>query len=102
MLSSSVGKEKLPANIDAPDDTITNRQIYHAPGMSSSTYYRRTMQDDFPNADELHKIADRFCLSFPDLQVRLGFVTREDLEGYVGAHRLSIAPAARTHAHSGS
>jgi hypothetical protein len=102
VLSSSVGKEKLLANIGAPDDTITNRQIYHALGMSSSTYYRRTMQDDFPNADELHKIADKFCLSFPDLQVRLGFVTREDLEGYVGAYRLSIAPIERSHARLGS
>jgi hypothetical protein len=41
-------------------------------------------------------------LSFPDLQVRLGFVTREDLEGYVGAYRLSIAPIERSHARLGS
>jgi hypothetical protein len=43
------------------DGRITNRQIYHKLGLSSSTYYRRTMQDDFPNADELHKLADKFC-----------------------------------------
>jgi hypothetical protein len=81
------------------DGRITNRQIYQALGMSSSTYYRRNRQDDYPNADELHKIADRFRLSFTDLQVRLGFVTREDLEGYIGTERLSIAPAPGKHAH---
>jgi len=63
--------------------------------MSSSGYYRRVKQDDFPNADELHKLADRFHLSFPDLQVRLGFVTREDLECYIGSKAVSIAT--RTH-----
>jgi hypothetical protein len=31
-------------------------------------------------------------LSFTDLQVRLGFVTREDVEGYISATRLAIAP----------
>jgi hypothetical protein len=61
--------------------------------ISSSRYYRRVKQDDFPNADELHRIADTFGLNFTDLQVRLGFVTREDLEGYVGRERLSIAAA---------
>jgi hypothetical protein len=75
------------------DGHFTNQQIYQALGISSSTYYRRIRKDDYPNADELHKIADRFRLSFTDLQVRLGFVTREDLEGYVRTERLSIAAA---------
>ena len=77
------------------DGRVTNLQIYQALGVSSSTYYRRITQDDFPNADELHKIADRFRLSFTDLQVRLGFVTREDVEGYIGTERLSIPAAPR-------
>jgi len=77
------------------DGRVTNRQMYRALGISSSGYYRRVKQDDFPNADELHKIADKFGLSFTDLQVRLGFVTREDLEGYVGRQRLSIGSAPR-------
>ena len=72
------------------DGRFTNRQIYQALRISSSTYYRRIRQDDYPNADELHKIADRFRLSFTDLQVRLGFVTREDVEGYLGSQRLLI------------
>jgi hypothetical protein len=69
--------------------------MYRALGISSSGYYRRGRQDDFPNADELHRIADSFGLNFTDLQVRLGFVTREDLEGYVGRQHLSIASAPR-------
>jgi transcriptional regulator with XRE-family HTH domain len=72
------------------DGRITNRQISQALGISSSSYYRRIKEDDYPNADELHKIADRFRLSFTDLQVRLGFVTREDLEGYIGSAGLAI------------
>jgi DNA-binding Lrp family transcriptional regulator len=72
------------------DGRVSNRQIYQALGVSSSGYYRRIKQDDFPNADELHKIADRFQLSFTDLQVRLGFVTRADVEGYIGTKSVSI------------
>ena len=67
------------------DGQVTTQQIYLALGMSSSGYYRRIKQDDFPNAHELHKIARSFGLSFTDLQVRLGFLTREDLERYVRA-----------------
>jgi transcriptional regulator with XRE-family HTH domain len=77
------------------DGRVTNQQIAQALGMSSSGYYRRVKQDDFPNADELHKLAEAFRLSFTDLQVRLGFLTREDLEGYIGGNRLSIARASR-------
>jgi hypothetical protein len=72
---------------------VSNQQMYRALRISSSRYYRRVKQDDFPNADELHRIAGTFGLSFTDLQVRLGFVTREDLEGYVRSQRLSIAGA---------
>jgi transcriptional regulator with XRE-family HTH domain len=77
------------------DGRVTNQQVSEALGMSSSAYYRRVKQDDFPNADELHKLSDAFGLSFTDLQVRLGFVTREDLEGYIGSQRLSIVGAPR-------
>jgi len=77
------------------DGHVTNQQMYRALLISRSGYYRRIKQDDFPNAHELHRIADSFGLSFTDLQVRLGFVTREDLEGYVGGQRLSIASAPR-------
>jgi hypothetical protein len=72
------------------DGRIDARQVYQALGMSSSSYYRRIKEDDYPNADELHKIAQRFDLSFTDLQVRLGFITAEDLEFYLVSAGLSI------------
>ncbi|MEO3759553.1 XRE family transcriptional regulator [Mycobacterium sp. B14F4] len=80
------------------DGRVTNQQIYQALGTSSSCYYRRIKQDDFPNADELYKIAERFGLSFTDLQVRLGFVTREDLMGYIDSAGVVVAdvPGAQT------
>ena len=80
------------------DGHLEARQIYQALGISSSSYYRRIKEDDYPNADELYKVAETFRLSFTDLQVRLGFVTREDVEGYISATRLAIAssPAERT------
>jgi hypothetical protein len=71
------------------DGQLRTQQIHRALGISSSSYYRRIREDDYPNADELHKLANRFSLSFADLQIRLGFVTREDLEGVLAA----IAPA---------
>ena len=71
------------------DGQLRTQQIHRALGISSSSYYRRLREDDYPNADELHKIANRFSLSFADLQLRLGFVTREDLEEVLAA----IAPA---------
>lgn len=72
------------------DGQIKTQQIYRALGISSSSYYRRIREDDYPNADELHKISGRFGLNFTDLQVRLGFVTHEDLQTYVGSRRLPL------------
>jgi hypothetical protein len=74
------------------DGQLTTKQMHQALGISSSSYHRRVRDDDYPNADELHKIATRFHLSFTDLQVRLGFVTREDLVCYVRSRH--IAPTA--------
>ena len=72
------------------DGRIDARQIYQALNISSSSYYRRIKEDDYPNAHELHTIAQRFGLSFTDLQVRLGFITAEDLEFYLVSAGLSI------------
>jgi hypothetical protein len=72
------------------DGQLKTQQIYRALRISSSSYYRRVREDDYPNADELHKLAERFRLNFTDLQVRLGFVTHEDLESYVGSRQLPL------------
>lgn len=65
------------------DSNVEAHQIYEALGISSSTYYRRIKEDDYPNAEELRKLADYFGLSYPDLQVRFGLMTREELEEYL-------------------
>lgn len=84
------------------DGQVTNQEIYGALGVSSSCYYRRIKQDDFPNAEELHKIAERFGLSFIDLQIRLGFVTREDLMCYIHSTGVVVSHAPRAGSHIAS
>ncbi|APE15207.1 transcriptional regulator [Mycobacterium sp. WY10] len=64
------------------DGDIEARDIYDALGTSSSTYYRRVKENDYPNAEELRLVASRFGLSYPDLQVRFGLMSREELQQY--------------------
>lgn len=65
------------------DGDVDSRAIYDALGISSSTYYRRLKEADHPSAYELRIVADRFGLSYPDLQVRFGLMSREELTTYV-------------------
>src|ERR1700759_2924619 len=60
------------------DGDVDAKAIYDALGTSSSTYYRRVKDADYPNAEELRQVADRFGLSYPDLQVRFGLMSREE------------------------
>ena len=64
------------------DGDIEARDIYDALGTSSSTYYRRVKENDYPNAEELRLVASHFGLSYPDLQVRFGLMSREELQQY--------------------
>jgi hypothetical protein len=75
------------------DGEVEAQEIYDALGISSSTYYRRIKDDDYPDAEELRKVADRFNLSYPDLQIRFGLMSREDLERYIGAGPLAVRTA---------
>src|SRR5260370_12410163 len=59
------------------------KDIYDALGISSSTYYRRIKEDDYPNAEELRRVADRFALSYPDLQIQFGLMSREEVWNYI-------------------
>ena len=70
--------------------------IFEAIGISSSTYYRRIREDDYPNAEELRKVAERFQLSFFDLQVRFGLVSREEVERYCQSASFTLRPATST------
>lgn len=73
------------------DGDIEARDIYDALGTSSSTYYRRVKEHDYPNAEELRLVASRFDLSYPDLQVRFGLMSREELQQYVDSSPFTVA-----------
>ncbi|GAY18393.1 transcriptional regulator [Mycobacterium sp. shizuoka-1] len=73
------------------DGDIDAKDIYDALGTSSSTYYRRVKERDYPNAEELRLVATRFGLSYPDLQVRFGLMTREELREYVESAPFTVA-----------
>ena len=65
------------------DGEIDAKDIYDALGISSSTYYRRIKEDDYPNAEELRRVADRFVLSYPDLQIKFGLMSRQEVWSYI-------------------
>lgn len=65
------------------DGDIEAKSIYDALGISSSTYYRRIKEQDYPDAEELRRVADRFDLSYPDLQIRFGLMSRQEVWQYV-------------------
>jgi len=65
------------------DGEIDAKNIYDALGISSSTYYRRIKEEDYPNAEELRRVADRFALSYPDLQIQFGLMSRQEVWSYV-------------------
>jgi hypothetical protein len=65
------------------DGDVEAKDIYDALGISSSTYYRRIKEADYPDAEELRRVADRFGLSYPDLQIRFGLMSRQEVWNYV-------------------
>ena len=75
------------------DGDVDAKAIYDALGTSSSTYYRRIKDSDYPNAEELRHVADRFDLSYPDLQVRFGLMSREEVWSYLESSPVSVATA---------
>jgi hypothetical protein len=73
------------------DGEVDAKEIYDALGVSSSTYYRRIKEEDYPNAEELRLVADRFNLSYPDLQVRFGLMSDHEVRSYVESGPLAVA-----------
>jgi hypothetical protein len=74
------------------DGEVDAKDIYDALGVSSSTYYRRVKDRDYPNAEELRLVADRFSLNYPDLQVRFGLMSHHEVQSYVeSGPRLAVA-----------
>jgi len=72
------------------DGEIDAKDIYDALGTSSSTYYRRIKEDDYPNAEELRRVADRFALSYPDLQIQFGLMSRQEVWSYIESARFTM------------
>jgi hypothetical protein len=73
------------------DGEVDAKEIYDALGVSSSTYYRRIKEEDYPNAEELRLVADRFNLSYPDLQVRFGLMSHHEVRSYMESGPLAVA-----------
>lgn len=67
------------------DGEIDAKDIIDALGISSSTYYRRIKEADYPSAEELRLVADRFALSYPDLQIQFGLMSRQEVWQYIEA-----------------
>jgi hypothetical protein len=65
------------------DGDVEAKDIYDALGISSSTYYRRIKEHNYPDAEELRRVADRFGLSYPDLQIRFGLMSRQEVWNYL-------------------
>ncbi|MET0896876.1 MAG: XRE family transcriptional regulator [Mycobacterium sp.] len=72
---------------------VEAKHIYDALSVSSSTYYRRLKEADYPNAEELRLVADRFELNYPDLQIRFGLMSRQEVWQYVESSPLMVATA---------
>ena len=59
-------------------DGVGAHDIQQALGLSSATYYRRKVQDDYPNAEELRLIARCFDLNFVSLLTTFGLLEGDD------------------------
>ncbi|MGE2713827.1 XRE family transcriptional regulator [Mycolicibacterium litorale] len=76
------------------DGDVEAKAIYDALGISSSTYYRRIKEQDYPDAEELRRVADRFELSYPDLQIRFGLMSRQEVWHYVESAPFTVTTVA--------
>jgi hypothetical protein len=78
------------------DGDVEAKDIYDALGISSSTYYRRIKEVDYPDAEELRRVADRFGLSYPDLQIRFGLMSRDEVWSYVESTPFTVTALKET------
>lgn len=78
------------------DGDVDAKAIYTALGVSSSTYYRRIKEDDYPSAAELRQVADRFQLNYPDLQIRFGLMSRQEVWRYMESAPVTVTAVRET------
>lgn len=83
------------------DGDVDAKAIYTALDVSSSTYYRRIKEPDYPNAEELRRVADRFALSYPDLQIRFGLMSREEVWSYLETSPVAVVAGTATDVRTG-
>jgi hypothetical protein len=55
-------------------DGVGAQEIQQALGVSAATYYRRKVQDDYPNAEELRLTARYFGMNFVSLLSTFGLL----------------------------
>ena len=61
----------------------TPPQIWAALGLQKGAYYRRIHADDYPNAEELRRIAEGFALDPVDLLLQFGLIATEGEGGFI-------------------
>ena len=59
-------------------DGVSAHDIQQALDVSAATYYRRRVQDDYPNAEELRLIARYFGMNFVSLLSVFGLLEGDD------------------------
>lgn len=62
------------------DRAVPAREIYEALNISRNTYTKRSLEDDFPDAEECRLIAEHFELNPLGLLVRFGLISGRDVE----------------------
>jgi hypothetical protein len=58
---------------------VERAEIFGALGVSSSTYFRRRLEADFPNAEELRIIATHFGLNATVMLVSFGLIKEDEV-----------------------
>jgi hypothetical protein len=75
-------------------DGVGAHDIQLALGVSAATYYRRKVQDDYPDAEELRLIARYFDMNFVSLLLTFGLLEgNTDTTGGEGGAPFSPADA---------
>ena len=59
-------------------DGVGAQDIQRALGVSAATYYRRKVQEDYPNAEELRLIGRYFGMNFVSLLSTFGLLDRDN------------------------
>lgn len=59
---------------------VQKTELHQALGIARNTYFNRSKEEDFPNAEECRRIAEHFDLNPIELQLTFGLVAPADVE----------------------